>query len=349
MAQYVETLIVGAGLSGLHLASRLQQQQKSFLVVEARGRVGGRIFTDPQSNVDLGPAWFWPAHTNVSELINTLSLPVIEQNVEGLGLFQTGTELHQIPQNSGDLSFRIDGGMTKLIDAIASKIPAEAIQLFTAVTKLELKADHVLVTVSSLDSQDSVQIKCKHVALAIPPRLVAQNIEFEPSLPKDLTHQWHDVPTWMGGQAKAIVEFDKAFWRDEGLSGFAYSQTGPLVEIHDASTHNHAALFGFIGLPAQQRLSVPPTQLVGLVRAQIETLFKHSPTRIRIQDWAKEPLTSNELDFISPRYHPHYGAHDSSVWQDQVCLCSSENATQFGGYLEGAIIASYQAFESIAG
>ncbi|MEU3905566.1 hypothetical protein AB0F20_17245 [Streptomyces goshikiensis] len=41
---------------------------------------------------------------------------------------------------------------------------------------------------------------------------------------------------------KVVVKYPKAFWRHDGLAGAAFSQTGPLQEIHD--------LFGPDGAPA---------------------------------------------------------------------------------------------------
>ena len=38
-----EVIIIGAGLTGLTLAKNLQEQDKSFIILEARDRIGGRI------------------------------------------------------------------------------------------------------------------------------------------------------------------------------------------------------------------------------------------------------------------------------------------------------------------
>ena len=40
-----DVTIIGAGLTGLLLAYRLQQHGISFTIVEARDRIGGRIHT----------------------------------------------------------------------------------------------------------------------------------------------------------------------------------------------------------------------------------------------------------------------------------------------------------------
>ena len=46
---------------------------------------------------------------------------------------------------------------------------------------------------------------------------------------------------------KSVVVYAEPFWRTRGWSGFAVSQLGPLVEIHDASPPDGGlgALFGF--------------------------------------------------------------------------------------------------------
>ncbi|MFN8491122.1 MAG: FAD-dependent oxidoreductase [Caldilineaceae bacterium] len=53
-------LVIGAGLAGLTAASELQKQGHDLLVVEARERSGGRIWTSTKWNdapVDLGASW----------------------------------------------------------------------------------------------------------------------------------------------------------------------------------------------------------------------------------------------------------------------------------------------------
>ncbi len=57
-------IIVGAGLSGLRAASLLISQGINCRVLEARGRIGGRVLSETVVDMpklgtfDLGPTWF---------------------------------------------------------------------------------------------------------------------------------------------------------------------------------------------------------------------------------------------------------------------------------------------------
>src|SRR4029078_2938213 len=61
----VDTCVVGAGYAGLTAACRLTQAGTTVAVLEARDRIGGRIWTQPLSDgspVDRGGAWLGPDH-----------------------------------------------------------------------------------------------------------------------------------------------------------------------------------------------------------------------------------------------------------------------------------------------
>ena len=54
-------LIIGAGVSGLTIASKIAD--KPLLILEARDRIGGRVFTS-DSNMDMGAAWLHGSDSN---------------------------------------------------------------------------------------------------------------------------------------------------------------------------------------------------------------------------------------------------------------------------------------------
>jgi monoamine oxidase len=61
-----DVIIVGAGMAGLTAAKTLKHAGRSFLILEATDRIGGRGWTDPtfETPVDLGGAWIHETNTN---------------------------------------------------------------------------------------------------------------------------------------------------------------------------------------------------------------------------------------------------------------------------------------------
>jgi monoamine oxidase len=73
------------------------------------------------------------------------------------------------------------------------------------------------------------------------------------------------------------------------------------------------------------------------------------PVKILLQDWAQEANTTTALDFNALAQHPHYGlpAALTKLADGQLILASSEVASEFGGYLEGALCAAEAAFHQV--
>ncbi len=76
-ANYVDVLIIGAGLAGLSAARELQKQGLSYRLLEGRDRVGGRVWTTTLANgtqVDLGAQWLAPSQTEMHDLCREFGL-----------------------------------------------------------------------------------------------------------------------------------------------------------------------------------------------------------------------------------------------------------------------------------
>ncbi len=363
--------IVGAGLSGLYAAYLLEQQGvQDYVLLEARNTLGGRIASVPASGqtvpgpatdadksdrVDLGPTWFWPGYQHqLGRLVSDLGLQSFEQHEIGDTVVERSP--HAPPTRvrgyaHSPASMRLVGGMGALTDALHRRLDATRIHTGQAVHRLRSTPQHV-----ELDTQDvhgvhgdkghTTTWQAEHVLLAVPPRLVEKSIAFEPALPPALARQWRATATWMAPHAKYVAVYDTPFWREQGLSGDARSAIGPLGEIHDASMPGgSAALFGFFGVPAQVRQSVPEDELRAHCRAQLTRLFGSeaaTPKAEFIKDWALDPCTATPADWEGAGQHAQAPATaaTSGPWSGRLTGIASEWSPQFPGYVAGAIEAA---------
>jgi monoamine oxidase len=150
--------------------------------------------------------------------------------------------------------------------------------------------------------------------------------------------------TWMAGQAKFVATYATPFWRKNELTGQLFSQTGPMVETHDASTdphHNHG-LFGFIGWPSSHRNQMTEQQVKDACVAQL--VYCYGPdalnfTECFFKDWAEDEFICTSNDRLEPSRHPEFtlSKHQQELDALQLHLIGSEFASIDPGYLEGAL------------
>ncbi|MFC3165799.1 flavin monoamine oxidase family protein [Ciceribacter thiooxidans] len=344
-------VIVGGGLAGLTAAYHLHRNGLDFTLVEARNRLGGRILTaDPKTDVsqdgfDLGPSWFWPdINPAVGEFARKLELPFFPQYSDGAMVFQRSRETapeRYDTMRQPPISMRLAGGIGAVVSALAGRLPRASLRLATKVTRIEKTAAGVKVRFRGGDGSAN-DIEACHVVLALPPRLLAETIIFDPVPTDQVQKLWRDTPTWMAPHAKVFALYDRPFWREAGLSGAARSMVGPLVEIHDATTSTgKAALFGFVGVAAPTRNQAGRDAIINASIAQLAQLFGPEaldPISTLIKDWADDPLTATPLDQIAGD-HPQGGRREwvDQTWRNWISLAGSETAINDPGYLAGAI------------
>jgi monoamine oxidase len=357
MMRTVDILIVGGGLSGIYAAYLLSRKKASFVLLEGRNRIGGRILSPAHNgfHADLGPSWYWPEiHPNMARLVETLGLVGYRQFEEGLGRLQRydGNVLTVRGYMSQPLSYRVYGGMAALIQALSAKIPPNAILVNHPVCGIQKSTGDLAVSVGELEKEPWARFRARKVILALPPRLAAATILFTPDLAPDLTQAMLRIGTWMAGQAKFCAFYETPFWRQQGLSGQAFSECGPLNEIHDGSNDGAGpyGLTGFVGLPAAQRDQQP--HLTKAILAQLALIFgplAAHPAAFFYQDWAREPLTATAYDqppmLEHPVYHPPAG--HTAIWNDSLVFAGTETSSQQGGYLEGALSAAERAVKQM--
>ena len=344
--EHTPYLIIGGGLSGLYFAYQLQQKQLPFILLEARDRLGGRIFCQGIENsyVDMGPAWVWPElQPRLSGLCHTLGIQFFKQYTHGDLLYELNPEKIQRydSPSSHEQSFRIKGGAHALIQALQSKVAHENIRLNTSVRGINQET----ITAET----NNKTYRADHIILALPLRISAHNIQFYPTLSDQQIQLWDNTPTWMASHCKIVFIYEHPFWREQGLSGEVFSQHGPLSEIYDGSPEDESyyALTSFVRLNAMQRKQIEQEELIKAGLSQLQHLFGDEAIRTQavfIKDWSQEVFTTTEKDISTMAHHPQLPDGSLRYFSDKkIVLAGTETARQHGGYLEGAIESSDEA------
>lgn len=323
--------IIGAGLSGLALASALKREGHDVIVLEARDRAGGRVLS--HNGYDLGPSWVWPHNHRMLALLQRLGLETFAQHTAGRLVFEDGAGRLRRDLEFAMMggAFRVKGGLAQVTARLAADL-GNALQLGCVVGEVREEADGVTVVTST------GTYRAAQVVVALPPRLAAG---FGLALP--------DVPTWMAGHAKLVATYKRPFWRGMGLNGDAISHRGPLAEIHDASPADTGpadtgagALFGFARVGAARQPDFRDAAI-----AQLARLFGPEaavPDEVIVKDWSIDAATSTKADLIPPEGHPAYQALAPTR---RVIFAGTEAAPEEGGFLEGALAAAEAAWDQL--
>lgn len=353
----LDVAVVGGGLCGVSLTRSLLEHGLNVELFEARPQLGGRIASvdcEAGAALDLGPTWYWPAaQPRMHALVEQLGLRSLPQHDPGdvLVLEQAGEAPKRVAsENLHGGARRLAGGMARLLDALAHVIPEARVHRGHVLCAVRQCDDHVALEFERGQGRERLQLRARRVVLALPPRLVAEGVRFEPELDEDLEASLHATPTWMATAAKLSVRYAAPFWRTAGHSGNAFVQheQAVLAEVFDACDDESSvfALGGFLALSpgARERYAAG---LPMLMRHQIPQLFQvdTAPIALEYRDWAREPFTCSRRDlreYVPRAEHPAYGAAEltQAYWDGRLFFAGSESASREGGYLEGALVAA---------
>jgi monoamine oxidase len=234
---------------------------------------------------------------------------------------------------------RFVGGAQTLSERAAAELSSR-VHLSSPVRRIEQDEARVRVLT------DSHTFTANRVVVAIPPPLVAR-IDFSPNLPSERDQLLYRAP--MGSMVKCLITYDRAFWREDGLSGELVCDDDPVCVGFDATSHDGAqpALVAFVGgrparawgrRDAQERQS---EVLAVLARAFGEQARR--PSAFIEKDWSADPwsrgcpvsvLASGALSSCAEGFAKPVG---------RVHFAGTETAREWTGYLEGAIEAGERA------
>ena len=329
----VHTVIVGAGLSGLVTAYNLKTRGfNDFIILEARDRLGGRIWT--KEGLDLGGTWFQSHHQSFIQLLKDLGINIFRQYTTGKSAFMYSSMApFQYFENDQDTAaFRVEGGSKNVIEKLSENVQ-QHIQLNEAVHKMEIRKEDLRL--STCEHQYSAQ----KVVFALPPQLLL-NIEYTPNLPDDLQQVLSKTHTWMSNAFKIGIEYERAFWRDKGLSGTIIGHIAPVIELYDhvSSDGQKTYLMGFIneGLRSVS-LDNRKERILSYLENHFGPEIRNYKNYVE-HDWSEDRWTTRQplnSVYISPTYgHPTF---DKFHCDNRVLFSGAETSAVHGGYMDGAV------------
>ena len=220
----------------------------------------------------------------------------------------------------------------------------ENVELSSPVSSIEQRSDGVLVTGASGHRFAS------YAVVAVPPTL-AGRIQWEPALPAMRDELTQRYP--MGATIKAHLLYERPFWRDEGLSGEAVLTEGPVSAFFDNSSGDGAqpALLAFsVGTAARRLGALDQAQRRNqIVRAAVGCFGGKAAdiTGYVDKDWSADPWTRGCPTGIAPP--GVLTTHGPALREPagRVHWAGTESATEWTGYMDGAIQSGERAADEI--
>lgn len=345
-----DIVIIGAGLTGLTLAYLLRNTAYKINIIEARERLGGRIFTAYQNDkapIDMGATWFNNSHSHLITFLEELNIDVFEQLLGDKAFYEpsslTPYQLVPLPNNS-DPSYRIKGGSSALINTLAKSISQDNIFCNEVVTSINEEADGI-----TIQSHKNTFVS-KIVISTLPPYLLQSTIIITPNLPSDIQEVMESTHTWMGESIKVGLRFKDPFWKANNSSGTIFSNEGPITEFYNHSNYenNLYALKGFIN---NSYFTLSKGERLQMILNQLRTYYGDAIdgyTSYEEKVWSKETYTHLKYNrHILPHQNNGHHLFTKPYLNDKLYIAGSETVSDFPGYMEGAIRSAQAIFEKL--
>jgi monoamine oxidase len=228
---------------------------------------------------------------------------------------------------------RFVGGAQKLSIRMAEAL-GNRVVLECRVWALEQSADGL-----SLQTARGT-FRCRYAIVAIPP-LLAGRIRYASGLPLRRDQLMARMP--MGSCIKYVATYERAFWREAGFSGEAFSDTGPTTTTFDDSSHDGSqpALVTFSdGGVARVWGDRSPEERRQAVLAELARFFGPQaahPTGFIEKNWGEDPWSGGcYAGIMGPGVMTDCG---SALRQPsgRIHWAGTETAVEWTGYIDGAI------------
>jgi len=259
-----------------------------------------------------------------------ISLLHVLNYVAAAGTIETQLE----SRDDGAQRLKVRGGAFQMSDRLAERLPLGSLQLMAPVYAVEQSETGVVIR------HARGEIHASHLVVAIAPALAAR-IDFQSQLPPARMQLHTRMP--MGSVIKALVAYERPFWREQGFSGEASGDSAPFGPIADAtpSGSRHGFLVGFFS-GEHARVLTHTTE--GVRRnVAVQSLQRYfgaqaaSPIGYVDKDWISDPWSlGGYVGITAPGTLMACGAALREPC-GRIHWAGAESATRWTGYMDGAI------------
>ncbi len=272
-----------------------------------------------------------------------VSLLCILSFVAAAGTIQTQVEV----RGDGAQRLKVRGGAFQLAERLAQRLPPGMLKLNSPVYAIEQSESEVTIR------HAGGEVRASRLIVAVAPTLAAR-IDFMTPLPAMRMQLHARMP--MGSVIKALVAYERPFWREQGWSGEAISDTAPFGPIADATPpgSRRGFLVGFFaGNAGREMAQATSNERRQVAVRSIQRFFgpdAASPIGYVDKDWISDPWSLGGYVGITA---PGTLITNGPALREpcgRIHWAGTESATCWTGYMDGAIESGERAVtEVIAG
>lgn len=413
-----DVIVIGGGFTGLSAAAALADAGRDVVLLEARGRVGGRVESRTLAGglrIDAGGQFFCEDMPEVTALAKAFGKTFVRTYVDGEAIFQPPVPLEQGYETSQavwalrdrigevdlddpalarltvadwvglqDVGDDVRDGFLALVKGLWCRSPEEISLVYLAsnerrITNVQSELDFFLAeTMHSLACDlaaklgQRIKLNCpaariarsaggvevfageerfgaKHVIVAVPP-VMARRLAFDPALPAGFGKAFS---AWeSGGVVKALVSYDRPFWRRRGLNGMVMWRTPQGMFACDAShSADHGLLVVFVGGPlAFEWHGRGEAALKNFILERLRAAFGEEAGRaleISLRDWVDDAWSGGAYSDTIVDVSATDAEQVLREGAPPIHFACSELSPSFPGYIEGAIVAGRKAADAV--
>ncbi|KAL3457667.1 flavin-containing amine oxidase [Aspergillus heterothallicus] len=241
---------------------------------------------------------------------------------------------------SGGQHLRFQGGSQALATNLTSLIGPSNIHLSTPVLSISDLKTHISIT-----STTGQTFTARKAILSIPSTMYKE-LNIQPNLPPRV-RQVTDA-TRLGDYNKAIVCYDRPWWREQGFNGYFASYEGPVILARDTSVESsrHYSLTCFVnGAPGRAWGKLRPHERRAVVLRQLAKVFRAGsvddevwkPIEFFDQVWQHERFSRGALAPVTALGHYVEFADVYGKSVGNLHFVGTEYSNEWKGYMEGAL------------